>query len=1084
MSTASAVTSFSPGSGARVQPRAHLDSSAESLDLSGAWRFALSPTADGAGPGAAEVEFDDSGWDTIAVPSHWVLEGGGRYGAFGRYGAPAYQNLAFPFPVDVPHVPDENPTGDYRTTFELTAAHIAEVGAGGSIYLRTLGIESLGIISVNGTEVGAVRGSRLTQELDISDVAVEGTNTLHVRVHQWSAHSYLEDQDQWWLPGIFREVRVIVRPARGIEDLWLRADFARGGESAGQGVGTLIPEIHAGRDAYPITLEVPELGISETWAEPEAVAPIRVGTVDPWSADAPRLYDVSVSNGAETLRLRAGFRRIEIRGDQWLVNGKRLRLRGVNRHEYDPDHGRVWDRDKAREGMLLMKRHNINAIRTAHYPPHPEFFDLADELGFWVMDECDYEAHGFEAGGWVDVPANDPRWRDALLDRVERFFERDKNHPSIISFSLGNEGHTGVNMAAMATWLHRRDPERPVHYEPDFDGAYTDLVSRMYPPLEEMRQMSAGEGRGRAEAPGRNAVLATRPMILCEYAHAMGNGPGGLAGYEHLFSSWNQWHGGFLWEWRDHGIRTRDAEGREFFGYGGDFGEEIHDGSFVCDGLVLSSGEPSPGLHEFGAIISPLTLTVSTQDDLGAGESSGEVPLTDSLTLEVHDERHAGSIHDFSFVVIDELDGEEVARHVLPRPHVWVDAQAGDGAAAEWATWPLPGFDLVGRSSGELWRTVSAVLREDTAWAKAGHEVAFLQVRVVRPSETATPSARTLTALGAPAALEGADGSTDQGALEGTHAGTPEEDPFVLGDAQFDPTTGDLVRLGDLDLAGPRLLLWRAPTENDSLSDFGSYILGDPTTTLGHGVPGPSTAALWEADGLNRLHRRVIRVDAGDGEVRALHRYAPAASRAFVDVELSWRLGSDGAVQLSADAQPSAHWSHPWARLGLAFETPLGAGDVSWFGTGPGESYADSRQAARVGRFSAPVADLVTEYAVPQESGYRPDLRELTLDGLGLVVRTEAVGQERPGFQVREHSAWEVAAAKHPHELPAPSATHLVFDLAQHGLGSRSCGPDVRPEAQLRPRPGAWSMSFGRVQEAEATAPSAPRSVPTRPAST
>lgn len=1003
------LTSFSPGSGARVSARSHLDSSAETISLAGKWRFSYSTSAEGAGPDAASVGLDDSTWDEITVPSHWVLTGGGKYGAFGKYGAPAYQNVDFPFPVDVPNVPDHNPTGDYRTTFTLSAEQIAA----GRIYLRTLGIESLAIVSLNGTEVGSITGSRLTQELDVTHAVQEGENLLHVRVHQWSAHSYLEDQDQWWLPGIFRDVDILIRPAHGIEDAWLRADVEPSKVPAAPGRGTLFPEFRAADSAYPITVEIEELGFTHTFASATEVQSVEVGEVEPWSADVPRLYTARVSNKAETLTFRVGFRRIEIRGGKWLVNGTQLRLRGVNRHEYDPELGRVWDREKAREGLLLMKAHNINAIRTSHYPPHPEFFDLTDELGFWVMDECDYEAHGFEAGGWVDVPANDPRWREALLDRAQRFMERDKNHPSIVSWSLGNEGHTGANMAAMAEWIRGRDPERPIHYEPDFDGRYTDIVSRMYAPIEHMDQMAEGKDRGYASAEGRNAVLRNRPMILCEYAHAMGNGPGGLSEYDETFDVYPCWHGGFIWEWRDHGILARTADGVEFYGYGGDFGEEIHDGSFVCDGLVLSDGTPSPGLKELGAVITPITVEFQPDNEIF-----------------VEDYRHSRGIDDVRFIVIDEVNGREIARsEVIP------DMREGSWLMEPYGSAPLPEVQLgddFDPATDEAFRTVEVRSREAREWAPEGHVYTRVQeqvkaspVRHITPRVAAQPLAQT--------------------------------------GAVFDTRTGDLVELNALALAGPKLTLFRAPTENDSLTTGGSYLLGDPRTTNGAGAPGPSAAHLWRSQGLHRLQRRVLSVEVTDTKVTAVHRYSPAASRLFVDVELTWSADRSGErLRLDARATPSAGWKVPWARLGLEFTAPLGATEAHWFGMGPGENYADSHRAALVGRYSMPVAELVTNYAVPQESGYRAGLRELQIDGLGLDVRTEPCGinQERPGFQIREHSVSEVAAAAHPHELPAPSATHLIFDLAQHGLGSRSCGPDTRPEYHVQARSGSWAMTF------------------------
>lgn len=293
-------------------------------------------------------------------------------------------------------------------------------------------MESTYRVWLNGVEIGVGKGSRLVQEFDVSAALQSGQNLLAVRVHQWSAASYLEDQDQWWLPGIFREVTLMSRPAGGIDDVWIRAGFL-----AGQ--GDLDVEIKAQPTAYPITFRVAELGIEQRWESAAEVAIIDCGSVQAWTAESPRLYDVEVISAGEVVRLRTGFRTVQIIGDQFLVNGQRMVFHGVNRHEAHPERGRVFDEKHARADLAQMKRFNINAIRTSHYPPHPRLLDLADELGVWVIDECDLETHGFEKGGWISNPSDDSRWRDAYLDRIERTVERDKNHPCVVMWSLGNE---------------------------------------------------------------------------------------------------------------------------------------------------------------------------------------------------------------------------------------------------------------------------------------------------------------------------------------------------------------------------------------------------------------------------------------------------------------------------------------------------------------------------------------------------------------------------------------------------------------------------------------------------------------------
>lgn len=982
-----------------------MHSDAPELSLNGPWKFRLLPGVPGGahrvlppGEGPDDVvgdDFDDSDWDELSVPSHWVLQGAGRYGR------PIYTNTQFPFPLDPPHVPDDNPTGDHRRRFDLPT----EFTGARSVLLRFDGVESRYRVWLNGVEIGVGSGSRLAQEFDVTHAVRPGTNLLVVRVHQWSAGSYLEDQDQWWLPGIFRDVTLLARPAGCLDDVWLRTGYA-------DGVGSIAPEIVAGPDAYPVTVRIPELGVETVWRTASDVAPLLVGQVRPWSAELPRLYDATVSAAGETVSLRLGFRSVTIEGDRLLVNGTRVVFHGVNRHESHPDRGRVFDEAWAREDLALMKRFNVNAIRTCHYPPHPRLLDLADELGFWVVEEGDLETHGFQVGGWVGNPGDDPEWRDALLDRIERTVERDKNHPSIVLWSLGNESGTGANLAAMAAWVRERDPGRPVHYESDHTGAYTDVYSRMYAPVPEV----AAIGRDSLEpllgaSVAESARLRTKPFLLCEYAHAMGNGPGALDQYEELVDRHPRLHGGFVWEWRDHGLRTHTADGVEFFGYGGDFGEVVHDGNFVMDGLVFSDGTPSPSLHEFKQVVAPFRITFG--DD-----------------VEVRNLRHSADSSDVRFAWRAELDGAPVAAGELEVPVV----PAGGSVRAV-----LP---RVSAGDGELWLSVEAVLAHDTAWATAGHVLVTAQLRLSRS-----------TGVGPAAVPVGAPRTSVSEVL-----------PDRIGPAEFDG--GDLVALAGMPVSGPRLELWRGPTDNDRIAGLGTYDpagwretgdgvgAGDPWAPPWAARPGPPPEVLWRQAGLHRLTPRVLDRAGGPAELRTRTRWAAAHSRLSVVSDVRWSL-VDGVLELLVELLPSAGWELVWPRLGVRFDLPSSVDGASWFGTGPHESYPDSRRAALVGRYSAGLAELTTPYARPQENGHRSDLRSLTLrtgeiDRLHLTAIPDTAGR-LPGFTLTPHTAQELDAAPHPHELPEPSATYLYLDAAQHGLGSRACGPDVWPEHALRP---------------------------------
>ncbi|WP_026556619.1 glycoside hydrolase family 2 TIM barrel-domain containing protein [Arthrobacter sp. 35W] len=1013
------ITDRGPGNGRRLPARSWLHSDAPTLSLNGQWRFRLLPGAPGtpggrgvlpageAVDGVAAESLDDSSWETIAVPAHWVLEGAGRYGR------PSYTNVQFPFPIDAPHVPDENPTGDYRRTFDIPA----EWSAAERIVLRFDGVESRYKVWVNGSEIGVGTGSRLAQEFDVSEAVRPGRNQLSVRVHQWSASSYLEDQDQWWMPGIFRDVTLQARPQGGIDDVWLRTSFDGAGST---GTGVIDPEITASPSAFPLRLTVPELGIDVLWESPADVAPVALDAVEPWSAEVPRLYDATVAGAGEAISLRLGFRTVQISGDQFLVNGRRVVFHGVNRHETHPDRGRVFDEEFARADLAMMKQFNVNAIRTSHYPPHPRLLDLADEMGFWVILECDLETHGFEEQGWVDNPSDDPAWRAALVDRMERTVERDKNHPSIVMWSLGNESGTGANLAAMSAWAHARDSGRPVHYEGDYTGAYTDVYSRMYSSIPETAAIGRDDsgslllGCSAAES----ARQRTKPFILCEYVHAMGNGPGAIDQYEDLVDRYPRLHGGFVWEWRDHGIRTTTGDGTEFFAYGGDFGEVVHDGNFVMDGLVFSDSTPSPALFEYKQIVAPIRLGFETET------SDGVV----RRFVSVANLRHSADASDVVLRWRTEVDGSPAASGGLD-----VAASAGGPlAAGASARVELP--QLAAPGHGEHWLTVEAVLRKDTAWAAEGHVLSAVQLDL---------TARTAPTGAAQGPRPPVSARPPASGAEGT---------IALGPAVFEH--GRLVSLAGLEVSGPRLELWRAPTDNDKGSHFGSYDLADPWLNNGKGVPSQSNAVLWRAAGLDRLTARVEKI-ASDADSVLIHtRYAPANSGHSVSVQEHWQL-SAGELWLRLDIAPSSGWDLVLPRVGVRFDLPGSVDGASWFGAGPRESYPDSMHAAHIGRYSAGIDELAAPYAMPQETGHRSALRSLELSNAGepwLAVGTVADSLGRlPGFTLSRHTAQEIADAAHPHELPPSTGSFLYLDAAQHGLGSRSCGPDVWPDYALRP---------------------------------
>ncbi|UXY24204.1 DUF4981 domain-containing protein [Streptomyces cynarae] len=993
--TSRRLASFSPGEG-RMTPRASARSDARTIDLDGRWRFRLSPSVGEMTEGFQEAEFDDSVWDHVRVPGMWQMEGlrdengdlldAGR----GRFGLPAYTNVVYPFPVDPPHPPEDNPTGEYRREFAVDS-----VAPGPRWVLRLEGVDSHFTVWLNGTELGWATGSRLPAEFDATEALRPGRNVLAVRVHQWSAGSYLEDQDMWWLSGIFRSVQLIERPAGAIGDHFVHADFDhRTGE------GLLLVECDV-----PAVVDIPELDVMGLpTGEPQ-----RIAHVEPWTAETPRLYAGTLRSEGETLTLAVGFRTVRIVDGTITVNGSPIRFRGVNRHEWHPETGRTLDPETMRADVLLMKRHNINAVRTSHYPPDARFLDLCDEYGLWVIDECDLETHGFGPLGWKNNPSADDRWRDAFLDRVQRMVERDKNHPSVVMWSMGNEAGEGDNIREMAEWTRRRDPDRLIHYEGDYDSPYVDVYSRMYASPDEVALIGM-HAEPRTTDAAADSHRRRLPFILCEYAHAMGNGPGGLSEYEELFDRYPRLHGGFVWEWIDHGILRKTTQGpnagRPFYAYGGDFGEVVHDGNFIADGLVFPDRSPSPGLVEYKAVIAPVRMRLEH--------------ASNRLTLLI---RNDFDFLDTSLLAFDwrmEADGVPLADGVLDLPPLPARTSHEVVLDEPATTAPQAGREQV--------LTVRAVLAKDHNGVPAGHEIAFTQLILTTPEEPRREPVPTRP--------------------QRTTGG------WTLGEATFD-ALGALVQLGDLALVSPRLDLWRAPTDNDR--------------------GGNGQARAWRELGLHRLVHRTVDC-ALHGERLVVDTVSRAAGQdGGIQGRWTWTAYDSGALELKLDLTPVGrldtglgdprHGAGPGQpatlpKLGIRLGLPGGAASLDWYGYGPGESYRDSRRAVRLGRFHATVEELQTPYVRPQENGNRSGVREAEIRWAdGQVLHLSApTGVD---LSLRPWTAEAMDAARHTSDLVPDGTLWLTLDLAHHGLGSASCGPDALPQHRLHPHSATLTVRLG-----------------------
>lgn len=972
------LASVAPPQGT-LPARAYLESSAPGLSLNGEWKFRLHPgirhaPQDGWQSGGDRPDFGD-----LPVPSSWPMHG---------HGTPWYTNVQFPFAVEPPHAPDANPVGDLFVEFAAGPEYFP------SALLRFDGIESAGTVWLNGTLLGTTRGSRLAHEFDVTGVLVPGRNVLAVQVAQFSAASYVEDQDMWWLPGIFRDVTLQARPAEGIDDLFVHADFDH---RTGEGI-LRIEVSRAGQPAAAV-VRIPELGLELPAGEEH-----RLPGIKPWSAELPWLYEASASTPGETVSVQLGFRSISIEDAQFKVNGRRILLRGVNRHEHHPRLGRVVPREVMESELRLMKQHNINAIRTSHYPPHPDFLALADQLGFYIVLECDLETHGFEEGAWEQNPSADPHWRPALVDRMSRTVERDKNHASVIMWSLGNEAGTGENLAAMSRWTKLRDPSRPIHYEGDWSSAYVDVYSRMYASQEETGLIGQG-----IEPPLDDADLDARrramPFVLCEYVHAMGNGPGGMSEYQDLFERYPRLMGGFVWEWLEHGIVRTGEDGKEYFVYGGDFGEEVHDGNFVTDGLVDAHRKPRPGLLDFKKVIEPLSIDVP--GDWSGFSLTNRFDFADTSGLE------------FRYTV--EVDG------------VTVDGgrvEVAPVAPHESASFRLPSGLLERAAQAPAVITVRAVLRKDTAWADAGHELAWGQASVNEPV--------------APEVAAAASVEVEEGLLR-------------LGPAVFDGATGSLKRLGGTPVEGLRLMLWRAPTDNDLGAEWGS--------------PDPRPVARqWLDAGLNRMHARLLGISArpaaGGGEELVVRTRVAAAGKQFgVFAEYTW--SSDGtSLSLRTAVRPDgswvdAGWPVPWARIGVELIVGSSTESVEWFGQGPHHSYPDTGQGTKLGWYELPLRDMDVDYVRPQESGARSGVHSaaVQLDAGRLTISGAPYA-----LTVRPYSQEVLAAATHRPDLVPDGRSYVYLDHVRHGVGTAACGPGVLDDYRLEPREADFTVVFSVTQ--------------------
>ncbi|KAK4237238.1 glycoside hydrolase [Achaetomium macrosporum] len=974
--------------------------------LSGTWLFHLSKS-----PLEGPTDFhrhtledlaktyDWRGQETIRVPGMWQLQGYGK--------GPHYTNLNFPFPVDPPRVPiDDNECGRYVRRFDL-----GDQDKGHQLRLRFEGVDSAFTVWVNHHEVGYSQGSRNPSEFDITPyVRCPGTNYLHVEVYQRCDGSYIEDQDQWWLSGIFRDVWLHKFPKTHFENINVLTVLDDEYRDA-----TLLVNVTVNSEATVTLCLLDAHGAEVASKTAEGADSIRfeipVKNPHKWTAETPYLYQLVLSMPGCALAERVGFRRVELIDGVFSVNGRAVKLRGVNRHEHHPDHGRAVPYEFLKADLIRMKQHNINAIRTSHYINDPRLYELADELGLWILDECDLECHGlFVVGGnGLGFASDNSEWEEAYVDRARQMVMRDYNRPSVTIWSLGNESGYGRNHAAMYNFIKSVDISRLIHYEGDWNAQSADILSRMYHSI----------GDTEAYAKDRNWK---KPLVLCEYVHAMGNGPGAIQEYIDLFYKYPRLMGGFVWEWANHGLRTKTKDGREYMGYGGDFGDEPNDYNFVMDGLCFSDHSPGPGLLEYKKAIEPVQ------------------------TLGLEDGNKVRIVNRYDFVTLDHLECW------------WWIVQAHDGGESRpipvaipnniephtEALLHIPGLEHMHPAVTHI--NLKFVLSKATGWCEAGHVVATGQIQLQERSNLR----RAMVMIGHPAPR-----------------------PSVIEGPGIQKNTTLLINGGHgnswmFDLARGALVSWRRPLPDpDCLTSYPNILteplLFDVYRAQTDNDRGCDFGRNWRDRRLHQAKQHLVQSSwqqRADGvvEVVVKNRIAPPVMNWALEVTATYHF-SDASVSIRAHAKPTGNLlPRAWGRLGLVTAV-AGCERVHWFGRGPGESYRDKKLSQLVGMWDLPVDELITDYEFPQENGNRTDVRWVELlsreDGIDhkrrRLLRASYGTFQGASFSVLPYSAHDLDEAQHPYELRERRREDRVvhLDWMHHGLGTGSCGPETLPQYTL-----------------------------------
>ena len=1010
-----------------------------SICLDGTWKFRWTPVPDERIVEFYQTDFNDKDWVGFPVPANWEVNG---------YGTPIYVSAGYSFKIDPPRVMGEpkvgyttykerNPVGQYRRSFQLPAGWEAR----GQTFLRFEGVMSAFYVWINGERVGYSQGSMEPSEFNITNYLHAGENQIALEVYRYSDGSYLEDQDFWRFGGIHRSIHLLHTPDIRIRDYAVRTlpvstdyqDFIlqidpqfsvyRGMTGKGTTLQGVLKDA-SGREIATLKGDVEDIldlehkaGRMNEWYPqrgPRKLGRMSATIKSPkrWTAETPYLYKLHLTlltaegEVIEQVEQAVGFRSVEIRNGQLLVNGAPVRFRGVNRHEHDPRTARVMSEERMLQDILLMKQANINAVRTSHYPNVSRWYELCDSLGLYVMDEADIEEHGLRG-----TLASTPDWHAAFLDRAVRMAERNKNHPSIVMWSMGNESGYGPNFAAISAWLHDFDPTRPVHYEGaqgaggEPDPKTVDVISRFYTRVKQEYLnpgIAEGEDKERAENARWERLLEiaertndNRPVMTSEYAHSMGNALGNFKEYWDEIYSNPRMLGGFIWDWVDQGIYKTLPDGRIMVAYGGDFGDKPNLKAFCFNGLLMSDRETTPKYWEMKKVYSPVELRVE----------SGELRVTNR--------NHHTDLSQYRCLWTLSIDGKQKDQGEITLPEV---------APGESETIPLPvsiaGKKASAKATSDLRLTISFILKRDALWAKAGHEVAWEQFCI---QEGALLSSK----------LE------NRGRLK---VRADEEHLSISGSGfsiQWEKNaTGSLTSLtyhGKEMLAHPAdfplqpvTQAFRAPTDNDK--SFGNWLAKDWSL---HQMDNPRIS-------LDSFKHEVREDGAVIVRVQTRNRY----KEGMIVTKFLYTILSDGTIDLKTTFQPQGILPE-LPRLGIALCLSSDYNTFIWQGRGPQDNYPDRKTSAAVGLWKGSVADQYVHYPRPQDSGNKEEVCRLMLtDRHGKGIRVDAV-EDVFSASALHYTAQDLYKETHDCNLKPRPEVILSLDAAVLGLGNSSCGPGV-----------------------------------------